>query len=30
MVALILFAFATSVRSSRGIERHCVRTWLIG
>ena len=23
MVALILFAFATSVRSSRGIERHC-------
>jgi len=23
MVALILYAFATSVRSSRGIERHC-------
>ena len=23
MVALVLFAFATNVRSSRGIERHC-------
>ena len=23
MVALVLYAFATGVRSSRGIERHC-------
>ena len=30
MVALILYAFATNVRSSRAIERTVVRTWLTG
>jgi transposase len=30
MVAVILYAFATNVRSSRAIERHVVRTWPIG
>jgi transposase len=30
MVAVILYAFATNVRSSRAIERHVVRTWPTG
>ncbi len=30
MVALVLFAYSTAERSSRGIERHCRRTLLTG